>query len=214
MIAVFSFVVICQVYRYRKVSTHVERLQAKWVILPLGLTFAQFSPIFVFTQPVFEFGAWTGWAQLSLIPTTLMFPFGIATAVLRYRLYDIERIVSRTVSYGLLTVLLFGMYATLVFVLRQLMPMQGDLAVQVQLWASQPWPTRCDIAYSERSIFASTGLTQTPPEPCQNSPTRCEQPAISRHSQRDCRAPWSGNSRLSASPSGCGPHEQGGPAIR
>jgi hypothetical protein len=129
VIGVLSFAVICQVYRYRKVSTHVERLQAKWVILPLGLTFAQFSLIFVLTQPVFEFGAWTGWAQLSLIPTTLMFPFGIAAAVLRYRLYDIERIVSRTVSYGLLTVLLFGMYATLVFVLRQLMPMQGDLAV-------------------------------------------------------------------------------------
>ena len=90
---------------------------------------AQFSLIFVLSQPVFEFGAWTGWAQLSLIPTTLMFPVGVAAAILRYRLYDIERIVSRTVSYGLLTVLLFSVYATLVFVLRQLMPLQGDLAV-------------------------------------------------------------------------------------
>lgn len=58
-----------------------------------------------------------------------MFPIGIAAAILKYRLYDIERIVSRTVSYGLLTVLLFSVYAALVFVLRQLMPMQGNLAV-------------------------------------------------------------------------------------
>ncbi len=110
-------------------STHIERLQAKWLVLPLSLTVVQFTLIFVLSQPVFELGAWSGLAQLSLIPTTLLFPVGVAAAILRYRLYDIERIVSRTVSYGLLIVLLFSVYATLVFVLRQLMPMQGDLAV-------------------------------------------------------------------------------------
>lgn len=130
LIAVLSLVVICQVYRYRKVSTDHERLQAKWVILPIGLSVAQVFLIFVLSQPVFDFGpAWAGWAQLSVVPAALLFPVGVAAAILRYRLYDIERIVSRTVSYGLLTVLLFGMYATLVFVLRQLMPLQGDLAV-------------------------------------------------------------------------------------
>ena len=126
---ILFFAVICQVYRYRKVSTHLERLQAKWVILPLGLIVAQVFVTFVLSQPIFEFGAWTGWAQLSLIPSALLFPVGIAAAILRYRLYDIERIVSRTVSYGLLTVLLFGLYAVLVFGLRQMMPLQGDLAV-------------------------------------------------------------------------------------
>lgn len=129
VIGILAFAVVCQVYRYRKVSTHSERLQAKWVILPLSLVVMQLFLIFVFSQPVFEFGAWTGWAQLSLIPASLMLPVGVAAAILRYRLYDIERIVSRTVSYGLLTVLLFGTYATLVFVLRQLMPLQGDVAV-------------------------------------------------------------------------------------
>jgi len=129
VIGILAFAVVCQVYRYRKVSTHSERLQAKWVILPLSLIVMQLFLIFVLSQPVFEFGAWTGWAQLSLIPASLMLPVGVAAAILRYRLYDIERIVSRTVSYGLLTVLLFGTYATLVFVLRQLMPLQGDLAV-------------------------------------------------------------------------------------
>lgn len=129
VVGVLLFAAICQVYRYRKVSTHHERLQAKWLILPLGITAAQFSLIFVLSQPVFDFAAWSGLAQLSLIPTTLLLPVGVAAAILRYRLYDIERIVSRTVSYGLLTVLLFSIYAALVFVLRQLMPLQGDVAV-------------------------------------------------------------------------------------
>jgi hypothetical protein len=130
LIVVFAFVVICQVYRYRTVSTDQERLQAKWVILPLGLIVVQIILLFVFSQPFFDLGeAWAGWAQLSVVPTSLMFPLGVAAAVLRYRLYDIERIVSRTVTYGILTVLLFGVYATLVFALRQLMPLQGDLAV-------------------------------------------------------------------------------------
>jgi hypothetical protein len=130
LIIALAFVVVCQAYRYQKVSTHIERLQAKWVILPIGFAVVQLFLVFVLSQPVFGLGdAFAGWAQLSVVPASLMFPIGIAAAILRYRLYDIERIVSRTVSYGLLTVLLFGVYAALVFVLRQLMPMQGDLAV-------------------------------------------------------------------------------------
>jgi hypothetical protein len=130
LIVVLSLVVICQVYRYRKVSTHIERLQAKWVILPIGFAIAQIFLVFVFSQPAFGLGdAFAGWAQLSVVPASLLFPLGVAAAILRYRLYDIERLVSRTVSYGFLTFLLFGVYATLVFLLRQLMPMQGDVAV-------------------------------------------------------------------------------------
>lgn len=130
LFVVLTMMVIWQVYRYRKVSTHIERLQAKWVILPLAVSFAQLTLVFVLAQPVFGLGdVARGWVQLSLVPVTLLFPVGLAAAILRYRLYDIERIVSRTVSYGSLTVLLFCVYAALIFLLRQLTPMQGDLAV-------------------------------------------------------------------------------------
>jgi hypothetical protein len=132
LFVVLTMMVIWQVYRYRKVSTHIERLQAKWVILPLAVSFVQLALVFVLAQPVFGLGdVARGWVQLSLVPVTLLFPVGLAAAILRYRLYDIERIVSRTVSYGSLTVLLFCVYAALVFLLRQLTPMQGDLAVAV-----------------------------------------------------------------------------------
>lgn len=59
----------------------------------------------------------------------LLVPIGIVAAILRYHLWDIDRIVSRTVTYGLLTALLVGGYAATVFVFRRLLPGQSDLAV-------------------------------------------------------------------------------------
>jgi hypothetical protein len=59
-------------------------------------------------------------------------PVAIGIAVLRYRLYDLDRLVNRTVVYGLLTVLLAGVYAGLVFTLSQLLnpaDQQSALAV-------------------------------------------------------------------------------------
>ncbi len=47
----------------------------------------------------------------------------------RHGLYDIDRVLSRTISYGLLTATLVLVYVSLVFLLRELLPFEGQLPV-------------------------------------------------------------------------------------
>jgi hypothetical protein len=61
-----------------------------------------------------------------------LLPIAVGIAVLRYRLYEIDRIVSRTVSYGLLSAGLVGLYLGVVALLRPLLePLTGSSALAV-----------------------------------------------------------------------------------
>jgi hypothetical protein len=62
-----------------------------------------------------------------------LLPVAIGAAVLRYRLYDLDRIISRTLAYGLLTVLLGGGYALVVLGLGQLLGRDSSLVVAATL---------------------------------------------------------------------------------
>jgi len=61
-----------------------------------------------------------------------LFPLATGIAVLRYRLYDIDRFISRTLVYGLLTALLASVYALVVLVLGQLF---GGIGAKPPSWA-------------------------------------------------------------------------------
>jgi hypothetical protein len=61
-----------------------------------------------------------------VVPTL---PLATGAAILRYRLYDLDRIISRTVAYGLLTVLLGGGYAAVVLGLGRLLGRDSSLVV-------------------------------------------------------------------------------------
>ena len=61
-----------------------------------------------------------------------MLPVAAGIAILRYRLYDIDRLINRTLVYGLLTALLAGGYAAAVLVLSQLF---GGLRAEPPSWA-------------------------------------------------------------------------------
>ena len=50
-------------------------------------------------------------------------PVSIAMAILRYRLYDVDRIISRSVAYALLTSLLVGGYFLSVLILQSVLPL-------------------------------------------------------------------------------------------
>jgi hypothetical protein len=58
-----------------------------------------------------------------------LLPLATGAAILRYRLYDLDRIISRTLAYGLLTVLLGLGYAVVVLGLGQLLPQDSSLVV-------------------------------------------------------------------------------------
>jgi hypothetical protein len=58
-------------------------------------------------------------------------PVAAGVAILRYRLYAIDRIIRRTVVYGLLTALLGGTYAGVVLALGQVFGRSSSLAVAI-----------------------------------------------------------------------------------
>jgi hypothetical protein len=64
-----------------------------------------------------------------LYAMVLCVPLAVAVAVLRYRLWDLDRIISRTVAYALLTLLLGLGYAAVVLGLGRLLPDSSSLAV-------------------------------------------------------------------------------------
>jgi hypothetical protein len=118
------------VVRFRR-SRGVERQQMKW------LAFGGAVPAVAFTTSFF-YGAIvgddrlldaifiTGFAGLMLVPVA------IAVAILRYRLYEIDRVISRTLVYGLLTVVLGAAYAGLVLLSQAVFSSVaggGDLAI-------------------------------------------------------------------------------------
>ena len=71
------------------------------------------------------------WALAPLVGglTPPILAAGIGAAILRYRLYDLDRIISRTLAYGLLSLLLGGGYALVVLGLGQLLGRESPLVV-------------------------------------------------------------------------------------
>jgi hypothetical protein len=98
----------------------VERQQIKWfayavVATVVGITIAYAIPETIDTPLWFE---WAGYALV--VATTPAIPVSIGIAILRYRLYDIDRIINRTLVYGSLTVTLVALYFGGVVVLQRL----------------------------------------------------------------------------------------------
>lgn len=108
--------VVAVVYRVRR-SRGDERQQMKLVAAVLALAPLPFIA-YEFSQTV------SGIFMLTVLP---LVPVAIMVAVLRYRLYEIDRLVSRTVSYLLVTGLLVGVYVGCVALLTDVLPFQGDL---------------------------------------------------------------------------------------
>ena len=73
-------------------------------------------------------GAWQVVAGVVLIGIAAL-PAGMGVAILKYRLYEIDRIISRTLAYTIVTGLLVGVYAGLVLLARQVFSANSPVAV-------------------------------------------------------------------------------------
>jgi hypothetical protein len=114
------------VVRFRR-ARGVERQQLRWVafvaaMVPVAVLVGVTASLIggPAADPVVTFVAGT---------ISWLVPFALGAAALRYRLYDLDRIISRTLAYGLLTVLLGLGYAAVVLGLGRLLPEASSLAV-------------------------------------------------------------------------------------
>jgi hypothetical protein len=102
-----------QVYRYWRVSGALERQQTKWFLFGLAFFISLFflGQIFPFVNRV---DAISGSLGLTIIPIT------VGIALVRYRLWDVDVVVRRTVGYAVLTALLLLIYFGSIVVLQRL----------------------------------------------------------------------------------------------
>jgi hypothetical protein len=112
------------VVRFRR-ARGTERQQLRWVALAAALaavgSVVVLAAIAMGTTPVL-----LGWVAGFYVA---ILPLAIGAAILRYRLYDLDRIISRALAYGLLTVLLGGGYAGVVLGFGQLLGRDSPLVV-------------------------------------------------------------------------------------
>jgi hypothetical protein len=102
----------------------VERQQLHWVALAAALVVV--AAVVALAGVAVGATAVVTWA---LVACMTVVPLTLGAAILRYRLYDLDRIISRTLAYGLLTLLLGGGYALVVLGLGQLLGQQSPLVV-------------------------------------------------------------------------------------
>ncbi len=118
-----------QLYRYWRVSTTIQRQQTKWI--GFGMLVAMLLDVSNLLLPlVLPGSAHTVFIVLSEVTlplVLLIIPGTIGFAVLRYRLWDIDLIINRTLVYGLLTVSVLGLYILVVVGLGTVFSALGNL---------------------------------------------------------------------------------------
>lgn len=127
MVAVaFPLAIAAAVLRYRRGSS-VERQQLKWFAAAVGLTGVCFGlAVLVPEGPVAELGWIVGLVGMTTVP------IAIGIAILRYRLYDIDRIISRTIGYLVVTGILALVFVAAVLLLGAILaPQFGENPIAV-----------------------------------------------------------------------------------
>jgi signal transduction histidine kinase len=106
--------IMSQIYRYRIVSSAIEKQQTKWVIYGVTVSMGAYLMIRELSirvqDPLGSGLAMNIALTLISILFILLIPLSISIAVIRYRLWDINPIINRTLVYGALSALTIALY--------------------------------------------------------------------------------------------------------
>ena len=126
---VFGSLVFAQVYRYRHVSTRLERQQTKWIVYGMAVALLGFLILGYLVPAILKL--FNSLQSVGLLPYTLLItaiflvllliPLSLALAILRYRLWDVDVLINKTLVYGTLTGTLVAVYVVCVLALQALL---------------------------------------------------------------------------------------------
>jgi hypothetical protein len=146
---------VCVVLRFRR-AAEVERAQLKWMVYAASL-WALVFPAWLLAPGALA-QPFTQFAVVAL-------PVATGIAVLRYRLYDIDRIISRTISYAVLTAGVVGLFVGVVALVTHLTPAssQGGVAAATLTCAAavNPFRKRLQRAVDRRFNRAPVDAART-----------------------------------------------------
>ena len=120
-----------QVVSWRRASGE-RRQQLSWLMAGGSVA------LVAFVAAVFAGAAHGGWQVVSdvVVCGVGALPAGMGVAILKYRLYEIDRIVSRTLAYAIVTGLLIGVYAGLVLLATEVLSVSSPVAVAASTLAA------------------------------------------------------------------------------
>lgn len=122
---IFFLVVASVVMRYRR-GSFVERQQIKWFAYVASVSAIAFAMALPNNGPIAD-AAW----QIGMVALAAM-PMVIGLAILRYRLFDIDRLINRTIVYLALTALLVALEVGGILLLRLILePITGETNIAV-----------------------------------------------------------------------------------
>jgi hypothetical protein len=111
----------------------VHRQQLKWLYSGVIIFVTAYAGVFVVTLAVETIpgsGNQSVVNALALLGSAAL-PACLGVAVLKYRLYELNRVISRVVSYALITALLGGVFAGVILLATRVLPVKGSVAVAV-----------------------------------------------------------------------------------
>jgi tRNA A-37 threonylcarbamoyl transferase component Bud32 len=125
LLAVLSTGIYAQVYRYRTTHNPVKRQQLKWIVFGVvigiltGIGVNLFLTFFELMHPsAGTFLIVDMVTQTLSVVAQFTVPMAVVFSILKYRLYDIELVINRSIIYGLLTVVLVAIFGILLFGLQ------------------------------------------------------------------------------------------------